>query len=156
MTSNSENLVFTLHQTHDMLRRCEDRVFGEHGLTVEQYSVLSAIEYLNEPVKVTDVAHRLTRSINSISMIVDRMVKTGLLERVRDGKDRRVVHLAITDAAEILFKPAALAGQKFIQEVLSPLSYGDKQVLAGLLETLQHEASRHLDSHKPAGTSNRG
>lgn len=154
MAENSENLVFTLHQTHDMLGRCEDRVFGEHGLTAEQYSVLTAIKYLDEPVKITDVAHRLTRSINSISMIVDRMVKAGLVERTRDEKDRRVVHLAITNAAEILFEPAALAGWKFIQEIMSPLSYEDKQVLTRLLGTLQHEASKCLDSHKPVDKGN--
>ncbi len=142
MTVNSENLVFVIHRTHDMLKSCEDKVFGKQGLTTEQYAVLTTIKHLDEPVRITDVARWLTRSTNSISMIVDRMVKAGLLTRERDGDDRRTVRLVITSKAETLLKPATLAGQEFIQKILSNLSYEDRQALLGPLLTVQHEASR--------------
>jgi len=145
MTVNSENLVFMIHRTHDMLKSCEDKVFGEQGLTTEQYAVLTAIKYLDGPVRITDVAHWLTRSTNSVSMIVDRMVKAGLLTRERDRKDRREVRLIITSKAETLLKPANLAGQEFIQKIQSQLSYEDRQALLGLLLTVQYEASEYLN-----------
>ena len=145
MTVNSENLVFMIHRTHDMLKSCEDEVFGEQGLTTERYAVLTTIKYLDEPVRITDVARWLTRSTNSISMIVDRMVKAGLLTRERDGDDRRTVRLVITSKAETLLKPATLAGQGFIQKILSQLSYEDRQALLGPLLTVQHEASEYLE-----------
>lgn len=141
MTVNSENLVFVIHRTHDMLKSCEDKVFGEYGLTTEQYAVLTTIKFLDGPVRITDLARRLTRSPNSISMRVDRMVKAGLLIRERDGDDRREVHLAITSMAESLLKPATLAGQEFIQKTLSQVS--DEQALIRLLETVQREVGAH-------------
>lgn len=140
MTVNSENLVFMIHRTHDMLKICEDKVFGEQGLTTEQYAVLTAIKYLDQPVRITDVARRLTRGTNSASMIVDRMVKAGLLRRVRDRKDRRTVFLTITSKAESLLEPATLVGREFIQNVLSQLSYEDRQSLLRLLLKVQDEA----------------
>lgn len=143
MTVNSENLVFMIHRTHDMLKSCEDKVFGEHGLTTEQYAVLTAIKYLSEPVGITDIAHRLTRSINSVSMIVDRMVKAGLLKRVRDEIDRRTVFVSITSKGETLLEPATLAGQEFIQKILSKVSDENKQILIRLLEMLQREVGTH-------------
>jgi DNA-binding MarR family transcriptional regulator len=136
MAINSENLIFIIHQTHDMIRVREDILFGEYGLTTEQYSVLKAINYLTGPVRVTDVARRTTRSVNSVSMIVDRMVKVGLLRRVRDTRDRRTVHLKITSKAAALLEPAALAEQEFIQRILSNVSREDEQAVIRLFETL--------------------
>jgi DNA-binding MarR family transcriptional regulator len=149
MTVNSENLVSVIHQTHDMIRSCEDKVFGEQGLTTEQYSVLAAIKYLDEPVRITDLAHQLTRSTNSVSMLVDRMVRASLLNRVRDEIDRRTVFVSMTSKAETLLEPAILAEQEFIQEILSPLSYEEKQALLSPLLKVQHEASEYLNSREP-------
>ena len=140
---NSENMVFIIHRTHDMLKRCEDKVFGEYNLTAEQYAVLTAIKYLDGPVRVTDIARRVTRSVNSITMIVDRMVRAGLLTRVRDEKDRRTVHVGITRKAAALLNPAVLAGQEFIQKTLSQVSHEDEQALIRLLETVQRDVEAH-------------
>jgi len=146
MTGDSENLVFVIHRTHDMIKSCEDKVFGEQGLTTEQYRVLTAIKHLNAPVRVTDVARRLTRSVNSISMLVDRMVKVGLVTRWRDGGDRREVQLVITIKGEALLEPAALADDKFVHKILSQVAHEDKQYLIDLLELIQHEASEYLEA----------
>jgi DNA-binding MarR family transcriptional regulator len=150
MTVNyeSEKLVLRLwymtHRTYDWLRRCEDQVFGEYNLTTEQYAVLSTIKYLDEPVRITDIARWLERSTNSVSMIVDRMVKAGLVRRVRDRKDRREVRVIITSKGETALKPAILAGREFIGKILSPLSQEDRRILLGLLETMKYGAFKHL------------
>jgi DNA-binding MarR family transcriptional regulator len=150
MTVNyeSEKLVLRLwyitHRTCDWLRRCEDRVFGEYNITTEQYAVLSTIKYLDEPVRITDIARWLERSTNSVSMIVDRMVKAGLLRRVRDKVDRREVRVIITSKGETALKPAILAGWEFIGKIMSPLSQEDRHTLLSLLETMKYEAFKHL------------
>jgi len=151
MTVNEESekiilrLWYMTHRTSDWLRRCEDRIFSEYNLTKEQYAVLSTIKYLGEPVRVTDIARWLERSTNSVSMIVDRMVKVGLLRRARDRGDRREVHVTITSKGETLLKPAILAGREFIGEILSPLSHEDRRTLLSLLETLKYEALKYLN-----------
>ena len=133
MTVNSENPVSMIHRTHNMLRRCEDKIFAEHGFTTEQYEVLTAIKCLDAPVRITDLALRLVRGMNSVSMIVDRMVKADLLKRARDRKDRRTVHVSITSKAEALLIPARLAAHEFIREIVSQLSHEDKQTLLRVL-----------------------
>ena len=138
-------LWFMIHRTHEMLKMCEDRVFREYKLTTEQYGVLVTIKYLDGPVRPTDVARWLERSPNSISMMVDRMVKAGLLRRVRDRKDRRVVWLTITSKGETALKPAVLAGWEFIQKILSQVSYDDRHTLMRLLDTVQYETATYLN-----------
>jgi len=147
--SESENLTLRfwrlMYQTYTLLKRCEDQIFGEHGLTTEQYGVLVSIEYLGEPAKITDVARWLERSTNSVSMIIDRMVKAGLVKRVRDRNDRRAVCLSITSKGNNALKPATLGGLEFIQKILSPLSSEDRRNFVSQLETLKYELLSYLN-----------
>jgi DNA-binding MarR family transcriptional regulator len=149
VNSESEKLAlrawFLTHRTRDVLRTCEDQVFGEYGLTAEQYAVLSIMKLLNDPVRVTDLAHWLERSTNSVSMLVDRMVKAGLITRKRDRGDRRAVHLSITNKGENALKPATLAGLEFIREILSPLSDEDKRAFVSLHEIVKYKALQYLN-----------
>jgi len=138
-------LWFLSHRTHELLRRCEDQVFGEYNLTTEHYTVLAIIKYLDDPVRITDVAQWSGRSTNSVSMIIDRMVKAGLVRRVRDRKDRRTVFLTITGKAENALKPATLAGLEFIREILSALSDEEKRTFVSLHEVVKHKALEYLN-----------
>jgi DNA-binding MarR family transcriptional regulator len=151
MTANSKSVELALrlwrqvYQTYTLLKRCEDQIFEEHGLTTEQYAVLVSMEYLSEPVRVTDVAHWLERSTNSISMIVDRMVKAGLVTRRRDTRDRRVVYVSSTSKAQNALKPANVASFEVVSKILLPLSYEDRTTLLNLLGTVKYEILKYLN-----------
>ncbi len=138
-------LWFMIHRTHDMLKMCEDQVFGEYKLTREQYILLLAIMYLGEPARPTDIARWVGRSTNSVSMLVDRMVKAGLLKRVRDRSDRRVVNVFITSKGNTAIEPATRAGWEYVWKIISPLPDEDKHTLIRLLEQVQYEASSYLN-----------
>jgi DNA-binding MarR family transcriptional regulator len=145
----SQNLVlrlwFLMHRDVGLFRRCEDQVYGEKGLTMEQFSVLAAMKYIGHPARPTDIAEWIGRSPNSISMIVDRMVKAGLVKRTRDRVDRRVVNVTPTSKAENSFKLAIPASWEFIQKIMLPLSEADRHTLARLLETIRYEALNYLN-----------
>jgi len=145
----SANLIlrlwFLLHRDYALLRSCEDRIYGEKGLTMEQYATLVAIKYLGGSVRPTDVARWIGRSPNSVSMMVDRMVKAGLVRRERSRTDRRVVRLIISSKAENALKPATQAGWEFIQKIMSPLSDEDRHTFARLLETLRYQTMNYLN-----------
>jgi diphthamide synthase (EF-2-diphthine--ammonia ligase) len=77
-------------------------------------------------------------------MIIDRMVKAGLVKRTRDRKDRRTVLLTSTSKAEKAYVLATAGGWDLIQEILSPLSDKDKRSLVKLLETLRDKTYDYL------------
>ncbi|MEA1872350.1 MAG: MarR family transcriptional regulator [Chloroflexota bacterium] len=135
-----------LRQAYNLVLKCQDRVFSEYGLTTEQHTVLMAIKNISGPVRITDIARWLDRSVNSVSMIIDRMVKAGLVKRTRDRKDRRTVFVTITSKAEKAYVPATVAGWGLIQEIMSPLSDEDKRTLIRLLEKLRDKTYDYLGS----------
>jgi DNA-binding MarR family transcriptional regulator len=147
--SESGDLVLRLwrqlYQTYTLLKKCEAQIFAEYGLTTEQLTVLMAIGYLGGSVKVTDLARWLEHSPNSVSMIVDRMVKVGLLRRIRSKSDRREVRVIITSKGETAVTPATLAGLEFLRIIMSPLSYEGKLTLLKLLGTLKFEILKYLN-----------
>jgi DNA-binding MarR family transcriptional regulator len=133
-----------LHRVRDVIMRCEEERFGPYGITPEQYGVLVTLKYIGESARPTDIARWLGRSPNSVSMIVDRMVKGGLVRRVRSRKDRREVSVVMTSKAESALKPATLAGLEFIQNVMSPLMDEDLGTLVQLLEVIRHGGAQCL------------
>jgi DNA-binding MarR family transcriptional regulator len=139
-----------LRQTHNLVSRCEDQAFAEHGITTEQHSVLMVVKHIDGPVRPTDIARWLDRSVNSVSMLIDRMVKAGLVKRVRDKKDRRTIFVTMTDKAEKAYVLASVAGWELIQEILSPLADKDKHTLIKLLETLRDKTYDYLGSGEVA------
>jgi DNA-binding MarR family transcriptional regulator len=151
MAMNSElgntlmRLWLLLHRTGDALARCEDSVFGEYGLTTEQFTVLAAVKGSGGPLRPVDLASLMERSPNSVSMLIDRMVKAGLVRRTRDRKDRRAVKVTLTSKGANALGPATPAGWELVQRILSPLSEKDKHALASLLETVKCECLGYLN-----------
>ena len=128
-----------LHRVRDVLMRCEDERYGPYGITSEQYGVLVTLKYIGDTGRPKDIARWLGRAPNSISMLIDRMVKAGLVRRTRDRKDRRAVNVTLTPKAENALGPATLAGLEFIESVMSPLLDEELGTLVQLLEIIRHK-----------------
>jgi len=133
-----------LHRTRDLAFYCEDRVFSEYGLTAEQYTTLAAMKYFDDPVRPTDIGGWVGHKVNTVSMMVDRMVNAGLINRMRDLPDRREVRVTITKKGEEAFAPATPAAWDLVQDVMSSLSDEEKRTLIRLLEKVRDKAVEHL------------
>jgi len=137
-----------LHQTYNLVLKCEDQVFTKFGLNTEQHAVLMAIKYIDDPVTPTDVAQWLDRNTNSVSLIVERMVKAGLVRRIRDLRDRRSVRLVITSNGKDILDKATVAGWELTQEILSRLSEEEMRTLIRLLEAVREKSFKYLNPEK--------
>ena len=148
INAEQENTVLRLRlllrRVGDALALCQDSLYSKYGLTSEQFGVLASIKSRG-PLRPSDLAVILERSPNSMSMLIDRMVKAGLVRRTRDRKDRRVVTVSSTDKGKTAVEPAILAGWELIHEILSPVSYDDQRALANTLETIKCELIAYLN-----------
>jgi len=150
MALNSESgntvmrLWLLLRRVGEEVSACQDSIYSKYGLTTEQFGVLTSIRSRG-PLRPTDLALILERSPNSISMLVDRMVKAGLVKRTRDRKDRRVVIVSMTSKGENATEPAIPEGWEFINKILSSLSYNDQRALASMLETVKCELVGYIN-----------
>jgi len=148
VNSESENTVLRLwlllRRVGDALNLCQDSIFSKYGLTTAQFGVLTSIKSRG-PLSPSALGSILERAPNSMSMLIDRMVKAGLVRRTRDRKDRRVVTVSMTNKGEKAVEPAIPAGWEFIHKILSPLSPNDQRALASMLETVKCESVGYLN-----------
>ncbi len=77
--------------------------FSEIGLSVSQFGALEALYHLG-PLYQKDLASKILKSTGNITMVVDNLEKRGLVERVRDLKDRRLYSVGITEKGAALIK----------------------------------------------------
>ena len=129
-----------IHQTYNMVSKCEDLVFSKAGLTTQQHAVLIAIKYISTPATPTEIARWVDRNVNSITLIADRMEKDGLVKRARDLKDRRTLRLVMTEKGEEALARSTVAGWDLIQEVLAVLSEDEMRTLVSLLDRVRQKA----------------
>lgn len=73
----------------------------EDCLSASQYLVLKLLKE-DGSKKMSDLAEFLEITTSAITGLSNKLIKLGYVERIRDGQDRRVVHLAITDEGVLI------------------------------------------------------
>ncbi|MBP1931386.1 MarR family winged helix-turn-helix transcriptional regulator [Ammoniphilus resinae] len=103
------NKAFISIVTHE-LSKC--------GITVPQAIVLDVIR--NTPKTIGEISKAIDLSNSTVSGIVDRLERNGLVERQRDQQDRRVVWVALTKDKEKLEQYPVIQ-EKYFGELFSDL-----------------------------------
>lgn len=135
---------------HDVLRTIRQivRKVSEHskalhreaGLTVPQLMCLKAIgdlEKTSEEITVVMVARQLELSAATVSRIIDRLTRVGLVVRDRRAKDRRKVCLSLTPVGLERFQTLPVPLQERFVRRLSALPAEER---SSLLESLRRIA----------------
>jgi DNA-binding MarR family transcriptional regulator len=96
--SLEQEAYLNLWRTYDRLRLLEDRLFGPHGLTAQQYNALRLLRGAHpEPIATLALASRLVSRAPDITRLLDKLAERGLIARDRRESNRRTVLVSITD-----------------------------------------------------------
>jgi DNA-binding MarR family transcriptional regulator len=128
-----------LQLTTDSTVKCAEAAFAKIKLTPQQFSVLAAIKNIGDPVLPTDVAKWLDRNTNTITLIIDRMEKDSMVERIRDLKDRRALRLVITARGQKLYDQAVKPSRELPKIILSVLTADELKTLIQTLEKIRQK-----------------
>ena len=120
---------------HQICAAKTSEVVGEAGLTPLQYGVLIHLSKLTgEPgVEQNTLANRLNVDRNTASLLVEQLVKKGLVERQVNNADRRSRLLSLTIKGEKLYgrlRPVHLAAN---ESILTPIAPRERKLLMALL-----------------------
>ncbi len=131
MALEKEILKEYLLATHEFSRQFREH-YGKVNLTFPQALVLSFLE--TEGTVPISVLADLTGSANStVSGVVDRLERMGLVRRRRSETDRRVIYVETTEKYVEIRNRSASGVSDYFSKVLYPLGDEEKkQVLRGL------------------------
>ena len=128
-------LVVTLNRCLQALRKRELPVIKEAGLTMPQFGVLELL-YHKGSFKINEIIIKTLSTGGNMTVVIDNLVKRGLVERINCDSDRRSQFIELT-----------VKGSKLIQElfpkhidnlgnVLSVLSRDEKLMMISLAKKL--------------------
>ncbi len=88
-------LCFRLYTASRLLTQAYHPLLSEHGLTYPQYLVLLVL-WEKDAQPVNDIAKRLLLETNTVTPLLQRMEKEGILIRKKGEKDARQMIVSLT------------------------------------------------------------
>jgi DNA-binding MarR family transcriptional regulator len=108
------------------------RTWAELGLTTAQLRVLFMMRH-QPGVTAGELATRLSVTPPTISGIVDRLVRLGLVRREDDATDRRLVRNSLTTQGEFACTRLERGGELFTRRLLVEMHHDDlEKLIVGL------------------------
>jgi DNA-binding MarR family transcriptional regulator len=133
--TTSRSLGFLLRRSFKLMNQQAEQVFAGRDVTLSQWIVLRMI---NDGLAATpgEAARLLGHNTGATSRLVDQLEGQGLVERRREGGDRRVVSLVLTPAGKTQVKAWETDMQRFFDEMLAGFAPDEVTMLIDLLGRL--------------------
>ena len=132
--AGQEDLVDALVQASFATMAVLNRAAAEHDLSLTQLRVLAILR--DRRVKMSELADYLGLDKSTISGLVDRAERRGLLQRAANPLDGRGVDVFLTPAGAELAERGAAQIARSLSPMTSALTRADAHRLATLLERM--------------------
>lgn len=143
----SDQLCFALYSATNAMLRAYRRRLGAIGLTYTQFLVLLAL-WEEDGVPLKSLASRLGLDSASLTPVIKRLEKLGLLRRDRSEIDERRICIVLTEGAMALQDTAAEIQDVVRRQTgLSDMALGD---LRALLQNVTATLALHHDDQPAA------
>jgi MarR family transcriptional repressor of mepA len=140
-----KNTVFQIMSVARILRNKLDYMLNEHDITASQFSVLNILYQSEVPLASSQIAAILNSDRPTISGVIFRLEKKGLINRQRDDYDRRVEHLILTEKAKDVIDTLIAKSNSISNEVNQIISETNtekfNQILMMLSEHFEKEGN---------------
>ena len=100
-----------------------------------------------EAIRMRELARKLGGSFSNATVLVDRLVERGFVERLMEPQDRRVVLVRATEDGRLLIEHLVTSWRSLTQPLLERLSTKDLKTVREALDILVKAAQ---DSEKEA------
>ncbi len=126
-------------------RSAQAKVHGPYGLSHAAFDMLANLRRSGAPHRKTASALARSSMISTggATMRMDGLEESGLLRRVRDRDDRRVVHAELTEEGLAVIDEAIERHLELLDRLLADLSAEERQQLAWLLARLERSITHH-------------
>ncbi|GAB7007425.1 MarR family transcriptional regulator [Nocardioides sp. AN3] len=128
-----------VHRIYLRYQAVVTKEFEKYDLNPASFDVLAALRRAGKPYRMsgTELAAESLLSSAGITFRLDRLEKSGLIERIRDTDDRRVVYSQLTQKGLGVIDRAIVTHLEREHALLEGLSERDVTALTGLLRKLE-------------------
>lgn len=126
---------FLLSASQNVVFKYFSEQLTSHGITPAQYGVLKCL-WQHGALKPTDIKELLKLKASSVSGILDKMQKEGLIDRVIDPNNRRAIIVSATKKAMDMRPAIEKIVETMNEKFLEPFSEEEGMILRKALQTI--------------------
>ena len=136
----SLKLFIVLSRAHRKINDLANKSIAEFKLNPTEFAVLELLYHKgNQPLQ--HIGEKILIASGSITYVVDKLEKKGLVVRNPCSADRRVIYAEITESGHKLMQEIFPLHEKFLNEQMSDLSNEEKNFLIHLLKKIGYHGS---------------
>jgi DNA-binding MarR family transcriptional regulator len=136
------NLWVLLHQTTDAVIKARQKELDQFDISFIEVGVLVVIQAIGEKATPSEISRRILREPHSVSALLNRMEKKGLVRKTQDLDRKNLVRVSITEKGRQAYDKSTR--RKSIYNIISSLSEEERQQLRSCLEKLRSKAFKEL------------
>lgn len=128
--------------TRQTMFKARSKEIGIYGISSSRAYVLSAIDALKEKATPSKIARWHFREPHTISEVLTRMEKEGLVKKTRDLKKKSMVRIELTEKGREL---EAISNERYsVHRIISSLNKEQRKQLKQCLQTLLDKSLKEL------------
>ena len=144
-----KSIGFLVHEVARLFRRRFEDEARTHNVTLPQWRALIEI-FKNEGISQVSLAGCIDTDPMTLSGILDRLEKRGLIERYPDPNDSRAKLARLTDEGASLVRTARHVGRELYENALSGLSEAERDRLSNGLTRIKNNLNNMTAEEKEA------
>jgi MarR family transcriptional regulator, organic hydroperoxide resistance regulator len=142
-----DRIVETILYLYTESRRVTKTVARGMGLTGPQVTALKILEAVSE-ISLSELSERMSARNSTITGIVDRMERDGLVLRERSEADRRVVKIRATERGLQIARGVPVTAMELFSSALASLSESDRAELWRILAKLADRVRAEIEDRE--------
>lgn len=113
-------------------------ILSEFDITIPQFNALLYLVFDGE-MTLGELSAKMFLACSTITDLLDRMEKSGLVKRYKDDKDKRVYRVKVMDKGNVIIESVLQSRRKYLSDQLATLDSTKRKEMAdnmALLNTL--------------------
>ena len=143
-------IVETIIYLYTESRRVTKGLASQFGLTGPQLTVIKLLESFGD-LSLSSLSERIRAQNSTVTGIIDRMEREGLVRRERSTSDRRVVHIRLSEKGQKLARQIQVEPMEIFRGALLGLSSADLRDLLRIMNKLQKHVRAKVAEAEGAG-----
>lgn len=134
-----KDLILNLSYFVNNFNNLEEKLIKEKikGLSIIEIHLLDTIS--KNPMKTTtEIANKQNITVGALMTCLKKLYEKNYLERIEDEKDKRIVHLKVTELSKPILKIHEQIHTDFIDKLIKQTSFNSScDVVANMVELLE-------------------
>jgi DNA-binding MarR family transcriptional regulator len=125
-----------------LLFRAREKELQRYGVSPEQVGLLFVVQALGNKATPAALARHIIRQPHTVSALVDRMARRGLVKKVKDLDRKNLVRVVMTEKGKKTYELSTKRGP--IHRIMATLNEDEKKEFREFLERLLTKARKEI------------